>query len=67
MLEHLYTSQIGKTKLSTSYTIKTMHFLVGTKVMRWFLEMGGVWGCFKNSFVKPHQATPHFKGLEKIW
>lgn len=32
------TSQYGETKLSTSYKIKEMHFLLGTKVTKGFLK-----------------------------
>lgn len=49
------------------YKSKEMHFLVDTKVMLDFWELGrGVWrDCSKILYVKSHQATINFKGLEK--
>lgn len=40
-----------------------MHFLVATKVI--ILEIKGLRGCFKISYVKLHIATHNFKGIEK--
>lgn len=39
-----------------------MHFLVATKFI--VLEIEGLRGCFKISYVKPHKVTHNFKGIE---